>query len=67
MDMNRAALRPIVCPALIGRTPSLEALLRLMEQACGGHGHILLIAGEAGMGKSRLVAEATIRFRSRIT
>jgi DNA-binding CsgD family transcriptional regulator len=64
MDMNRAALRPIVCPALIGRTPSLEALLRLMEQACGGHGHILLIAGEAGMGKSRLVAEATIRFRS---
>ena len=64
MDMNRAALRPIVCPVLIGRIPSLEALLRLMEQACEGHGHTLLIAGEAGMGKSRLVAEATTRFRS---
>lgn len=61
MDMNTAALRPLVCPALIGRASSLEALLRLMEQACGGSGQTVLIAGEAGLGKSRLITEATTR------
>ena len=64
MDMNTAALRPIVCPVLIGRTSYLEALIRLMEQACSGYGQTVLIAGEAGMGKSRLIAEATLRLRS---
>src|SRR5437016_14501154 len=64
MDMNTATLRPIVCPVLIGRTSYLEALIRLMEQACSGYGQTVLIAGEAGMGKSRLIAEATLRLRS---
>ena len=43
MDMNTAALRPIVCPVLIGRTSYLEALIRLMEQACSGYGQTVLI------------------------
>src|SRR5437660_1806957 len=64
MDMNTAALRPIVCPVLIGRTSYLEALIRLMEQACSGYGQTVLIAVKAGMGKSRLIAEATLRLRS---
>ena len=64
MDMNRAAFGPIVCPVLIGRTPSLEFLLHLMEQASGGLGQTVLIAGEAGIGKSRLVREATALLRS---
>src|SRR5712691_8223245 len=55
---------PLVCPVLIGRTSHLDALLRSMEQACGGHGQAVLIAGEAGVGKSRLVSEATARLRS---
>src|ERR1700737_1949349 len=55
---------PLVCPVLIGRTSHLEALLRFIEQACGGHGQAVLIAGEAGVGKSRLVSEATARLRS---
>ncbi len=59
MDMNTAALRPIVCPVLIGRTSYLEALIRLMEQACSGYGQTVLIAGEAGMGKSRLMSRPT--------
>jgi DNA-binding CsgD family transcriptional regulator len=48
----------IVCPTLIGRTPQLEAIARLIAQAAGGYGQVALIAGEAGIGKSRLVTEA---------
>jgi tetratricopeptide (TPR) repeat protein len=55
---------PLVCPVLIGRTSHLEALFRFIEQACGGHGQTVLIAGEAGVGKSRLISEATARLGS---
>jgi DNA-binding CsgD family transcriptional regulator/tetratricopeptide (TPR) repeat protein len=48
---------PIVCPVLIGRARQLDLLLRLVEQARAGQGHTALIAGEAGIGKSRLVTE----------
>ena len=52
---------PILCPVLIGRTAQLEALTRLIEQARRGAGQTALIAGEAGIGKSRLVAELKSR------
>ena len=55
---------PLVCPVLIGRTSHLEALLGYMEQACGGHGQGVLITGEAGIGKSRLISEAIARLLS---
>src|SRR2546428_8538679 len=64
MDMNTAALRPIVCPVLIGRTSYLEALIRLMEQACSGYGQTVLIAGEAGMGEMRPHFLDTVTFCS---
>ena len=48
---------PLVCPRLIGRTTELAALHRLLEQAHSGQGYVALIGGEAGIGKSRLVAE----------
>lgn len=54
----------IVCPVLIGRVPHLDALVHLMEQARGGQGRVVLVTGEAGIGKSRLVAELKARFRS---
>jgi len=47
----------IVCPIVIGRAPQLDALRQLIDTASGGHGQTLLISGEAGVGKSRLVAE----------
>jgi DNA-binding CsgD family transcriptional regulator/tetratricopeptide (TPR) repeat protein len=50
----------IVCPILIGRRAHLDTLIQFMEQAYRGHGQTVLISGEAGIGKSRLVAE-TIR------
>ena len=55
---------PLICPVLIGRTPHLESLLQLIERARSGHGQTVLIAGEAGIGKSRLLSDATARLRS---
>ena len=49
--------KQIVCPILIGREADLAALQELVEQAKRGEGQVALIGGEAGIGKSRLVAE----------
>jgi len=43
---------------LIGREQEFALLTEKMDQAAGGHGQIVGFTGEAGMGKSRLVAEA---------
>src|SRR5438034_8774293 len=48
----------VVCPILIGRTAELAALHLLLDQAKGGKGQVVLLSGEAGIGKSRLIAEA---------
>jgi DNA-binding CsgD family transcriptional regulator/tetratricopeptide (TPR) repeat protein len=47
----------VICPVLIGRTFELASLHTLLEQALDGHGQVALLCGEAGVGKSRLVAE----------
>src|SRR5258707_745021 len=52
----------IVTPVLIGRSSHLEILVRFVEEARNGQGRTVLIAGEAGLGKSRLVAEVKTRF-----
>jgi DNA-binding CsgD family transcriptional regulator len=49
---------PIICPIVIGRTAELTALHLLLERAKSGKGQVVLLSGEAGIGKSRLVAEA---------
>jgi class 3 adenylate cyclase len=49
------ALRPGVLP-LVGRTEELDVLLRRWEQSKSGEGRVVLISGEAGIGKSRLAA-----------
>ncbi len=49
--------KPIVCPVLIGRAADLTALQALVDQAKRGEEQVALISGEAGIGKSRLVAE----------
>ena len=50
--------KQIFCPVLIGHEGELTALQALIEQAKRGEGQVALISGEAGIGKSRLVAEA---------
>jgi ATP/maltotriose-dependent transcriptional regulator MalT len=47
----------LICPVLIGRTFELASLHTLLAQAKDGHGQVALLCGEAGVGKSRLVAE----------
>jgi class 3 adenylate cyclase/predicted ATPase len=43
--------------ALVGRAEETELLLRRWARAKTGEGQVVLIAGEAGIGKSRLTAE----------
>ncbi len=52
---------PLVCPVVIGRTDYLLALDQYIKSAAAGISHTLLLKGEAGVGKSRLVAEAQTR------
>lgn len=42
---------------LIGRDPELEFLQNSLLSLCQGHGQIVALLGEAGIGKSRLVEE----------
>src|SRR4030095_9352049 len=43
----------------LGRQHELETLRQALERAAAGHGQIVAIVGEAGVGKSRLVYEFT--------
>src|SRR5215213_4822206 len=47
----------VVCPVLVGRAPQVAALRALVDGARQGHGTAVLLVGEAGVGKSRLVAK----------
>ncbi len=43
--------------ALTGRDPEIDVLRARWEAACDGRGQVVLVAGEAGVGKSRLLRE----------
>lgn len=49
---------PVMCPIFIGRQPERDALYRLIDRTMKGQGQVAFVSGEAGIGKSRLVAEA---------
>jgi hypothetical protein len=48
-------------PAFVGRARELTALDQALEQADGGAPAVLLVGGEAGVGKTRLVTEFAAR------
>ncbi|MCB0213407.1 MAG: AAA family ATPase, partial [Anaerolineae bacterium] len=52
---------PIICPLLIGREPQVEAIERYLDHVQTGRSQTLLLCGEAGLGKSRLVAETRLK------
>jgi DNA-binding CsgD family transcriptional regulator/tetratricopeptide (TPR) repeat protein len=61
--------RPISCRRLIGRQRERAFLVERRRDLAKGYGGIVLIAGDAGIGKSRLVREfldATGRARGRV-
>ncbi len=55
--MEETPRPPTIMPHLVGRASQLATLQLLVEQAKRGEGHLVLISGEAGIGKSRLVTE----------
>jgi class 3 adenylate cyclase/tetratricopeptide (TPR) repeat protein len=42
----------------VGRGPELATLRQTLERALAGHGQVVAVVGEAGVGKSRLVYES---------
>src|SRR4051812_43642760 len=58
-----AMFRNVVVPVLVGREEELAALTAALDSAVAGEPAVVLIGGEAGVGKTRLVAEAAERAR----
>ena len=56
IDSRFEALHAARLTPLIGRDEELGLLLRCWERAKAGEGQVVLVSGEAGIGKSRLVA-----------
>lgn len=54
----------VVCPVLIGRAAPLSTVFHTLDRARAGHGGTLLVSGEAGIGKSRIVRAMVERARS---
>jgi DNA-binding CsgD family transcriptional regulator/tetratricopeptide (TPR) repeat protein len=55
--MSIMSNKPISSPVLIGREREIATFQSLIDQVKQGHGQVLLLSGEAGIGKSRLLAE----------
>jgi DNA-binding CsgD family transcriptional regulator/tetratricopeptide (TPR) repeat protein len=55
------------CPprAIVGRDPDLEPLHAVLEDAASGAPAVVLLVGEPGVGKTRLVAEVEVRAAAR--
>jgi DNA-binding CsgD family transcriptional regulator/tetratricopeptide (TPR) repeat protein len=56
-------VRSVVCPVMVGRDDLLALVDRRLDELRDGSGHVLFVAGEAGIGKTRLLA--TIERRAR--
>ncbi|MFW5735489.1 MAG: ATP-binding protein, partial [Oceanidesulfovibrio sp.] len=50
---------------LLGREEEMAFLLEAFEQTSRGQGHVLLVPGHSGVGKTALVIEASTSFRER--
>ena len=60
-----SGLTSLVWGHFIGRTQELATMKRAVENALGGQGALVLLAGEPGVGKTRLAEEAGVYARLR--
>src|SRR5918996_730331 len=60
---NRGMLQRVLSPVLVGRQEELSQLEDALLSANRGDGRFVLLAGEAGIGKTRLATELTRRAR----
>jgi len=59
------ALRGSALSPLVGRDEEIELLLRRWARAKAGDGQVVLISGEPGIGKSRILSELRSRLEAR--
>lgn len=52
---------PLNAPAFVGREAEMESLLAHLQDTRLGKGYALLVGGESGVGKTRLIEELRIR------
>jgi hypothetical protein len=57
-------MRQILCPVVVGRHEELDLLHAALDEAREGRGRLVLIRGEAGVGKSRLTLQLEAAARS---
>jgi hypothetical protein len=62
VSVSRAYLS---APSLVGRDDALATLRREIERAVGGHGRGLVIQGESGLGRSRLLDACVVSAKLR--
>ena len=55
----------VICPTVVGRDHEAAQLETLLSEAIAGRGRTVLVAGEAGLGKSALVSRFVDRVRAR--
>ncbi|MFI5284458.1 MAG: ATP-binding protein [Candidatus Dormibacterales bacterium] len=58
-------LARVLCDALVGRQPEISLLEDALLAAIRGDGGVVIVGGEAGMGKTRLVTDLAARARRR--
>jgi predicted ATPase len=58
--------RRLSSPDFVGRSDELRTLLTTADLAASGVASIVLVGGEAGIGKSRLVSEVAARLRDQV-
>jgi DNA-binding SARP family transcriptional activator len=65
IEQSRVAAADTARTAFVGRDAELGRLVAALDDAVAGHGHLFLVAGEPGIGKSRLTEELMTHARAR--